>query len=157
MIPAHFAHFCANYQLTSACTHIHHTAYKQLFSFSFLHIYIGIEKMSIQFAAIVHEQDVLAKHPEHTHHPYELIISNLERLNRKVTLTHGEYHYHVVCEGAYLFLCVAHKDFSMKMCYALLGELKDITLRGEKNLKAELKNRMVSPSTWNELIFTPCK
>eukprot|EP01004_Peranema_trichophorum_P008433 NODE_7188_length_801_cov_159.171091_g6581_i0.p1 GENE.NODE_7188_length_801_cov_159.171091_g6581_i0~~NODE_7188_length_801_cov_159.171091_g6581_i0.p1 ORF type:complete len:207 (-),score=9.59 NODE_7188_length_801_cov_159.171091_g6581_i0:114-734(-) len=103
--------------------------------------------MPIVYAAIAHHNEVIAEHPEKE---YPKLAEVCQRIvaqiplneKRKKTFDEDTYKFHYSSLGQRVYICVAHKEVPLRICYAFLDSLEPLLNKDFNSPKKILKERM---------------
>jgi vesicle-associated membrane protein 7 len=101
--------------------------------------------MPIEYALIAEGTEVLAEEPaseKNLANIARLILGRIPKHNHKRTYQEDRYNFHYKYSGTHVFLCVADRDYPMRICFAFLDDAEQRFLQGSRNLRGMIKERI---------------
>ena len=103
--------------------------------------------MPIEYALVAEGSEILAEEPateKHLSGIAKLILAKIPKHNHKRTYQEERNNFHYKYSGTHVFLCVADRDYPLRICFAFLDDLETRYLQqGGRNLRAVVKERIV--------------
>lgn len=101
--------------------------------------------MPIEYALIAEGTEALAEEPaseKNLANISRLILGKIPKHNHKRTYQEDRYNFHYKYSGTHVFLCVADREYPMRVCFAFLDDIEQRFLQGSRNLRGMLKERI---------------